>query len=221
MLHWCRGDIGGEVVELRCRLTLEVKQWNIGVGVTMEMKRWSLGVGGVEVPWRRQHKMWSITGEGASTLGGPLHSVYFFVTSSLRLAAMLFSSRATLQEPRIGHILCRNCILKHVIEGKVEGRGKVRARRGRRRKQLLDDIKEMRGYWKLKEIVLRVYRTVWRIRFGRGYGPVVRQTTEWAWLSLKRIEVAYFFTEHILKHSTIKAMQVHIRVGDKAEKATK
>jgi len=40
--------------------------------------------------------MCSITGEGVSTLGGPLHSVYFFVTSSLRLAAMLFSSRATL-----------------------------------------------------------------------------------------------------------------------------
>jgi hypothetical protein len=77
---------------------------------------------------------------------------------------------------RIGHILCRNCILKHVIEGKVEGGREVKGRRGRRRKQLLDDLKEMRGYWKLKEVVL--YRTVWRIRFGRVYGPVVRQTTE-------------------------------------------
>ena len=54
---------------------------------------------------------------------------------------------------RIGHILCRNCILKHVIEGKVEGRGEVTGRRGRRRKQLLDDLKEMRGYWKLKEVI--------------------------------------------------------------------
>ena len=39
-----------------------------------------------------------------------------------------------------GHILHRNCLLKHVIEGKIEGTG----RRGRRRKQLLDDIKETR-----------------------------------------------------------------------------
>jgi hypothetical protein len=43
--------------------------------------------------------------------------------------------------------------------------------------QLLDDRKEMRGYWKLKEEALD--RTVWRTRFGRGCGPVVRQTTEW------------------------------------------
>jgi hypothetical protein len=39
----------------------------------------------------------------------------------------------------IGHILSRNCHLrrlKHVIEGKVEGRLEVTRRRGRRRKQL-------------------------------------------------------------------------------------
>jgi hypothetical protein len=49
-------------------------------------------------------------------------------------------------------------------------------RRGIRRKQLLDDLKEQRRYWKLKEDALD--RTLWRIRIGRGYGPVVRQTTE-------------------------------------------
>jgi hypothetical protein len=48
-------------------------------------------------------------------------------------------------------------------------------RRGRRRKQLLDDLKEKRRYWKLKEEALD--RTLWRTRFGRGYGPVVRQAT--------------------------------------------
>jgi hypothetical protein len=42
----------------------------------------------------------------------------------------------------IGHILCRNCLLKHVIEGKLEGRIEMTGRRGRRRKQLLDDLKE-------------------------------------------------------------------------------
>jgi len=32
----------------------------------------------------------------------------------------------------IGHMLHRNCLLKHVIEGKVEGRIEVTGRRGRR-----------------------------------------------------------------------------------------
>jgi hypothetical protein len=74
----------------------------------------------------------------------------------------------------IGHILRRNCLLKHVIEGKLEGRIEMTGRRGKRRKQLLDDLKEKRGYWKLKEEALDL--TLWRTRFGRGYGSVVRQT---------------------------------------------
>jgi hypothetical protein len=76
----------------------------------------------------------------------------------------------------IGHSLRRNCLLKHVILGKLEGRIEMTGRRGRRRKQLLDDPKEKRRYWKLKDEALD--RTLWRTRFGRGYGPVVRQTTE-------------------------------------------
>jgi hypothetical protein len=76
----------------------------------------------------------------------------------------------------IGHILRRNCLLKHVNEGKLEGRIEMTGRRGRRRKQLLDDLKEKKSYRKLKEEALD--RTLWRTRFGRGYGPVVRQTTE-------------------------------------------
>jgi hypothetical protein len=32
-------------------------------------------------------------------------------------------------------------------------------------------LKEKRGYWELKEEALD--RTVWRTRFGIGYGPVV------------------------------------------------
>jgi hypothetical protein len=76
----------------------------------------------------------------------------------------------------IGHILRRNCLLKHVIEGKVEGSIEMTGRRGGRRKQLLDDLKEKRRYWKLKEEALD--RTQWRTRFGRGYGPVVRKTAE-------------------------------------------
>jgi hypothetical protein len=76
----------------------------------------------------------------------------------------------------IGHILHRNCLLKHVIEGKLEGKIEMMGRRGRRRKQLLDDLKEKRRYWNLKEEALDCI--LWRTRFGRGYGPVVRQTTE-------------------------------------------
>jgi hypothetical protein len=50
-----------------------------------------------------------------------------------------------------GHMLCRNCLLKHVTEGKMEGRVEVTGRRGRRSKQLLDELQEKIGYWKLKE----------------------------------------------------------------------
>jgi len=52
----------------------------------------------------------------------------------------------------------------------------VIGRRRRRRRKLLDDVKERRGYSHLKEEALD--RTVWRDRFGRGFGPVVRQITE-------------------------------------------
>jgi hypothetical protein len=46
----------------------------------------------------------------------------------------------------------RNCLLKDVSEGKIEGKNEVTGRRGERRKQLLD--KKARGYWKLKEKAL-------------------------------------------------------------------
>ena len=45
----------------------------------------------------------------------------------------------------IGHIWRRNCLLKHVIEGKIEGKMDVMVRGGRRRKQLLDDLQKNRG----------------------------------------------------------------------------
>jgi hypothetical protein len=72
--------------------------------------------------------------------------------------------------------LHKNCLLKHVIEREIDGKVEVMGRRGRRHKKLLDDLKENRGYWKLKEEVLD--RTLRITRFGRGYGPVVRQTAE-------------------------------------------
>ena len=76
----------------------------------------------------------------------------------------------------IGHILHRNCLLKQVNEGKIKGEMEVTRRRGRRRKKLLDDLKDRRGYSHLKEEALG--GTMWRNRFGGGFGPVVRQNNE-------------------------------------------
>ena len=58
-----------------------------------------------------------------------------------------------------------------VVEGKIEGRTEVMERRGRRHKQLLDNLKENSGYWKLKEEALHC--TLWSTGFGKGYGSVV------------------------------------------------
>jgi len=76
----------------------------------------------------------------------------------------------------IGHILRRNCLLQRVIEGKIKGGIEVTGRRGRRRRMLVDDLRERTGYSHLKEEALD--RTMWTARFGRGFGPVVRQTTK-------------------------------------------
>ena len=45
----------------------------------------------------------------------------------------------------IGHILRRNCLLKHFMEGKIKGKMEVTRREGRRRKKLLDDLEDRRG----------------------------------------------------------------------------
>jgi len=77
---------------------------------------------------------------------------------------------------RIGHFLHRNCLLQRVTKGKIKWRTEVTRRRGRRRRKLLDHLKERRGYSRLKEEALD--RTMWRAHFGRGFGPVVRKTTK-------------------------------------------
>jgi hypothetical protein len=65
-----------------------------------------------------------------------------------------------------------NGLLKEKIKGGIE----VIGRQGKRRRKLLDDLKEKRGYSHLKEEALD--RTMWRARFGRGFGHVVRQITK-------------------------------------------
>jgi hypothetical protein len=76
----------------------------------------------------------------------------------------------------IDHILRRNCLLQWVTEGKIQEGIEVTERQGRRHRKLLDGLKERRGYSNLKEEALDC--TMWRGRFGRGFGPVVRQTTK-------------------------------------------
>jgi hypothetical protein len=70
----------------------------------------------------------------------------------------------------IGHILHSNCLLKHVIEGKREGT----PRRGRRHKQQLGKLKDMREYSKLKEVAPDC--TVWRTVLEVAVGQSVRQS---------------------------------------------
>jgi hypothetical protein len=69
-------------------------------------------------------------------------------------------------------MLRRNRFSIHFLEGKKGGRIGVRERRRRRSRKLLNDLKERSGYWKLKHEALN--RALWRIRFERGYVPVVR-----------------------------------------------
>jgi hypothetical protein len=98
----------------------------------------------------------------------------------------------------IGQTLRRNCLLQRVIEEKIQGGIEVTGRQGIRRRKLLDDLKERRGYSHLKEEDLD--RTIWRARFGRGFAPVVRQTTKW-------------MNEWMYKHITIKENKLHFALG--------
>ena len=77
------------------------------------------------------------------------------------------------KDDSIGHMLRRDCLLKHIIEGKIEENIYVMGRQGIRCKQLVDDLKQTRGYWKLKQDVLD--DTVWRTSFGGGCGTIVVQ----------------------------------------------
>jgi len=75
----------------------------------------------------------------------------------------------------IGHILCRNCLLQRVIDRKIKSGIEVTGRRGRRRRKLLDDFKERRGYSHLKLETLD--RTVQRAGFGGRSDRKTRKKT--------------------------------------------
>jgi hypothetical protein len=73
--------------------------------------------------------------------------------------------------------LRRNYLLRLAIEGKIKRELEFTGRRGKRLEKLLDDLKERRGYSHLKEKALDC-TMLWRVRLGRGFGPVVRQTNK-------------------------------------------
>jgi len=73
----------------------------------------------------------------------------------------------------IDHILRRDCLIKHVIEGKQKE--DVTGRRGRIHKQLLGDLKETRGCCNLEEKTPE--RPLRRTDLVKGHGPLVRPST--------------------------------------------
>jgi hypothetical protein len=99
--------------------------------------------------------------------------------------------------------------------------------RRRRRRKLLDDLKERRGYSHLKEDALD--RTMWRACFGRGFGPVVRQTAKWMnvrqlWLVMSTnmwlinctaFTIWYISTLHAIYHLIHIYITCHLHTGTK------
>ena len=94
------------------------------------------------------------------------------VLHSVNEKRSILSKIKSIKSNWIGHMF----LIKHIIAGGWGGRkDKGDGKTGRRRKQLLDHVKETRGYWTLKEEAPNY--TPWRTRFGRGYGNVVGQRT--------------------------------------------
>jgi hypothetical protein len=97
----------------------------------------------------------------------------------------------------------------------------VTRRRGRRRKKLLDDLKYRRGYSQLKEESLD--RIMWRNRFGGGFGPVVRQITEWmrpgfrTWVTIRLCWLR--FLVHHIRTTCTTAMQPSDRPSSPASRS--
>jgi ABC-type ATPase with predicted acetyltransferase domain len=64
----------------------------------------------------------------------------------------------------------------------------VTRRWGKRCTHLVECINKIRRYCKFTEEAL--YHTMWRTCFGRGYGPVTRQTMEWMHINYSSLEVS-------------------------------
>jgi hypothetical protein len=81
-----------------------------------------------------------------------------------------------------GHIMCRNCFLTHVVQGRLERKIEWKRRRGRRRKQLLDDFKER---------ILEIYRESTRsycVENSLWKGLWSRRKTDYELMTLEKLQ---------------------------------
>jgi len=85
------------------------------------------------------------------------------VRPTIQIHSHFYSYRVLL----IGHTVRQDCLLGHVIDGKIQERIQVTGRRGRRRKKLMDDLAQKRGYSKSREEAPD--RTVLRSGSGTDY----------------------------------------------------
>jgi hypothetical protein len=103
----------------------------------------------------------------------------------------------------IRHILHRNCISKHIIEGKMERGTEVRVKHEIRCKQLLDDLKEMERYCELKEST----------RLKRGRGSITRESAD--------LEFILIISSPCLDHISVSPPPSNFRTLVLKEKAIK
>jgi hypothetical protein len=106
-----------------------------------------------------------------------ISQIYFeYIQHRYKEQRNILHTLRTMNANWICHILCSNCLMKHVVEGNTGGRTEVTERWGRRGKRLVNGLRGKRGYCILKEEATD--STVWRTRFTRGYRLVERQNTK-------------------------------------------
>jgi hypothetical protein len=100
----------------------------------------------------------------------------------------------------IGHIVHRNCLLRHVINGNIEVTGRL----GGRHKQLLDDVKEKRRHWKLKEEALDL--TLLRNR--RGRIKIKKERSRLSQLTVFYCVMGDLFTTRVCLKNRLRVIQI-------------
>jgi hypothetical protein len=87
----------------------------------------------------------------------------------------------------IGHITLRNCLIEHDIALKKDGLFNVTGRRRRRHRHLQDDLKEMRGNWKLNEETVEsaVFKTVDSVVWKRVESAVWKTVDSAVWKTVE------------------------------------
>ena len=71
------------------------------------------------------------------------HHVYIYIYKRI-IKCRIAMAKAAFNKKRA--LFTSTCLLQRVIEGKIKGGIEVTGRQGRRRRKLLDDLKERRGY---------------------------------------------------------------------------